>query len=95
MGDKTLESDLNDDIIQQTPEVSARNQSNIEEKSLPKNRKHQVACEVLSVRTQAHSHEEVSSDIDLPDMFEFENWWVEAGQPMTDEQLSDFLKQNL
>ena len=67
-----------DEIIQQTPEVSARNY----EKSLPKNRNSQA--EITSSRTQAHTHEEESSDIDLPDMFEYENWWVEAEQPMTD-----------
>ena len=34
MGDKTLESDMHDEIIQQTPEASARNQ---EKKSQPNN----------------------------------------------------------
>ena len=91
MMDKTLESDTKDEIFQATPEVSTRKG----EKSLPKNRNQQVANEVTSARTRAVTHEEESSDIDLPDMFEYENWWMEAEQPMTDQQLADFLKQNL
>ena len=91
MMDKTLESDMKDEIFQATPEVSARNV----EKSLPKTCNQQAANEVTSARTRALTHEEESSDIDLPDMFEYENWWMEAEQHMTDQQLADFLKQNL
>ena len=36
-----------------------------------------------------------SSDIELPEMFENDNWWLEAERPMTDECLTAFLKKHL
>ena len=36
-----------------------------------------------------------SSDIELPQMFEYDNWWLKAETPMTDETLSAFLKKHL
>ena len=35
-----------------------------------------------------------SSDIDLPVMFEYDNWWLDAEKPMTDECLGAFLKKH-
>ena len=39
--------------------------------------------------------ENESSDIELPDMFEYDNWWLEAETPMTDQCLSAFLKKHM
>ena len=48
-----------------------------------------------STRTRHQTQEDESSEIDLPEIFEYENWWLEAEQPMTDKELTEFLKQNL
>ena len=33
-----------------------------------------------------------SSDIEIPVMFDYDNWWLDAEKPMTDERLTAFLK---
>lgn len=91
MVDKSLGSDTKDNIIQSTPKVSARNI----DKSLNQPVYPYKSCEATSTRTRYQTHEDESSDIDLPEIFEYENWWMEAEQPMTDQDLNDFLKQNL
>ena len=35
-----------------------------------------------------------SSDIEIPVMFEYDNWWLDAEKPMTDECLAAFLKKH-
>lgn len=39
--------------------------------------------------------EEIAEEIELPDMFDYENYWLQAPQPMTNDTLQDFLKANI
>ena len=40
------------------------------------------------------THDGESSDIELPVMFEYDNWWLDAEKPMTDDCLAAFLKKH-
>ena len=39
--------------------------------------------------------EEIAEEIELPDMFEYENYWLRAPKPMSNDTLQDFLKSNI
>ena len=49
----------------------------------------------METKSLKSTQEAESSDIELPDMFEYDNWWLEAEKPMTDECLIAFLKKHL